>query len=242
MTKDLDGKVIAITGAASGIGLACARRYLAGGAKVVLVDRDAAALTDICAQMGPMVIPLVIDLLSPASINTMMPSILAKTGHLDVFHANAGTYSAGEVWLDDPDRWDAMLYLNVNAVFRTIQAVLPHMIERGTGDVIATSSIAGHTPVVWEPVYTASKHAVTAFINTVRRQVIKHGIRVGEVSPGPVATALLKDWLPERLEKAKRDGALMAAEEVAEAVAFMLSRPRSVTIRDIIILPAAFDI
>ena len=186
--------------------------------------------------------PLVIDLLSPASINTMMPSILAKTGHLDVFHANAGSYSAGEVWLDDPDRWDAMLYLNINAVFRTIQAVLPHMIERGIGDVIATSSIAGHTPVVWEPVYTASKHAVTAFINTVRRQVIKHGIRVGEVSPGPVATALLKDWLPERLEKAKRDGALMAAEEVAEAVAFMLSRPRSVTIRDIIILPAAFDI
>lgn len=242
MTKDLDGKIIAITGAASGIGLACAKRYLAGGAKVVLVDRDEATLAKICAEHGPMTVPVMVDLLSPASINTMMPQILAKTGRLDVFHANAGSYVAGEVWLDDPDVWDRMLYLNINAVFRTIHAVLPHMIERGTGDIIATSSIAGHTPVVWEPVYTASKHAVTAFISTVRRQVLKHGIRVGEVSPGPVETALLKDWLPERLAKAKADGALMEASEIAEAVAFILTRPRTITIRDILILPAAFDI
>lgn len=242
MTKDLDGKIIAITGAASGIGLACAKRYLAGGAKVVLVDRDEATLAKICAEAGPMAMPVVVDLLSPASINTMMPQILAKTGHLDVFHANAGAYVAGEIWLDDPDVWDRMLYLNINAVFRTIHAVLPHMIERGTGDIIATSSIAGHTPVVWEPVYTASKHAVTAFISTVRRQVLKHGIRVGEVSPGPVETALLKDWVPERLAKAKADGALMEASEIAEAVAFILTRPRTITIRDILILPASFDI
>ena len=242
MTKDLDGKIIAITGAASGIGLACAKRYLAGGAKVVLVDRDEAALAKICAEAGPMAVPVVVDLLSPASINTMMPAILAKTGRLDVFHANAGAYVAGEIWLDDPDTWDRMLYLNVNAVFRTVQAVLPHMIERGTGDIICTSSVAGHTPVVWEPIYTASKHAVTAFVATVRRQVLKHGVRVGEVSPGPVETALLKDWLPERLAKAKADGALMEAAEIAEAVAFILTRPRTVTIRDIIILPASFDI
>ena len=242
MTKDLDGKVIAITGAASGIGLACTRRYLAGGATVLLVDRDEAALTRLCAELGDKVLPVVVDLLSPASINTMMPQILAKVDHLDVFHANAGSYVAGEIWLDDPDVWDRMLYLNINAVFRTIQAALAHMIERKTGDIIATSSVAGHTPVVWEPIYTASKHAVTAFVSTVRRQVIKHGIRVGEVSPGPVETALLKDWLPERLAKAKADGALMEAAEIAEAVAFMLTRPRTVTIRDVIILPASFDI
>lgn len=242
MTKDLDGKIIAITGAASGIGLACVKRYLAGGAKVVLIDRDEAALARICAEMGPMAVPVVVDLLSPASINGMMPAILAKTGHLDVFHANAGAYVAGEIWLDDPDTWDRMLYLNINAVFRTVQAVIPHMIERGTGDIICTSSIAGHTPVVWEPIYTASKHAVTAFVATVRRQLIKHKIRVAEVSPGPVETALLKDWLPERLAKAKADGALMEASEIAEAVAFILTRPRTVTVRDIIILPASFDI
>ncbi|MBC7478010.1 MAG: SDR family oxidoreductase [Pseudorhodobacter sp.] len=240
--KDLDGRIIAITGAASGIGLACTRRYLAGGATVLLVDRDAAALTRLVAELGDKALPVVVDLLSPASINTMMPQILSKVDHLDVFHANAGSYVAGEIWLDDPDVWDRMLYLNINAVFRSIHAVLPHMIARKTGDIIATSSVAGHTPVVWEPIYTASKHAVTAFVSTVRRQVIQHGIRVGEVSPGPVETALLKDWLPERLAKAKADGALMEAAEIAEAVAFMLTRPRTVTIRDVIILPASFDI
>ena len=238
----LDAKTIAITGAASGIGLATVRACLREGAMVALVDRDAAALARLCAELGPKAVPVVTDLLSPASIDAMMPQILARLGHLDAFHANAGSYVAGKAWEGDPDAWDRMLYLNINAVFRTIQAVLPHMIKRGSGDVIATSSIAGHTPVTVEPVYSASKHAVTAFISAVRRQVLPHGVRVGEVSPGPVDTALLKDWLPERLAKAKADGALMAAGEVAEAIIFMLSRPRGVTIRDVIILPSAFDI
>ncbi|TIO38215.1 MAG: SDR family NAD(P)-dependent oxidoreductase, partial [Mesorhizobium sp.] len=89
---------------------------------------------------------------------------------------------------------DRMLNLNVNAVFRTVHAVLPHMIERKKGDIIVTSSVAGFVPVVWEPIYTASKFAVQAFVHTVRRQVLKHGIRVGAVAPGPVVTALLSDW------------------------------------------------
>lgn len=238
----LDAKTIAITGAASGIGLATVRACLREGAMVALVDRDEAALARLCAELGPKAVPVVTDLLSPASIDGMMPQILARLGHLDAFHANAGSYVAGNVWEGDPDAWDRMLYLNINAAFRTIHAVLPHMIARGSGDVIATSSIAGHTSVMVEPIYTASKHAVTAFVSAVRRQVLPLGIRVGEVSPGPVDTALLKDWLPERLAKAKADGALMAADEVAEAVIFMLSRPRGVTIRDVIILPSAFDI
>ena len=238
----LNARTIAITGAASGIGLACVKAYLAEGATVVLIDRDEAALTRICAELGPKALPLVADLLDPASIDQILPKILTLVPHLDVFHANAGAYIAGEAWTGDADAWDRMLYLNINAVFRCIHRVLPHMIERGTGDILATSSVAGHTPVVWEPIYTASKHAVTAFVNAVRRQVLKHGIRVGELSPGPVETALLKDWLPERLAKAKADGALLGAEEIGQAAVFILSRPRTVTIRDIIILPAAFDI
>ena len=238
----LDGKTIAVTGGASGIGLATVRACLREGAHVGLVDRDEAALAQICAEFGPKAVPVVVDLLSPASVATMLPKILDHLGHLDAFHANAGSYVAGPVWEGDPDAWDRMLYLNINAVFRTIHAVLPHMIARGSGDIIATSSIAGHTPVMVEPVYTASKHAVTAFITAIRRQVLPHGVRVGEVSPGPVETALLKDWLPERLAKAKADGALLAASDVAEAVVFMLTRPKGVTIRDVIILPSAFDI
>ncbi len=94
-------------------------------------------------------------------------------------------------------------------------------------------------PVVWEPIYTASKHAVQAFTYTVRRQVIKHGIRVGALSPGPVITALIKDWPKAKLDDASANGGLMEAAEVAEAVLFMLTRPRNITItiRDVVILP-----
>ena len=141
-----------------------------------------------------------VDLTDPASVARMMPQILERTGKLDIFHANAGSYIGGEVLEGDPDAWDRMLNLNINAVFRSVHAVLPHMVERKTGDIIVTSSIAGLVPVVWEPIYTASKHAVQAFVHTVRRQVAKHGLRVGAVAPGPVVTALIKDWPKEKLD------------------------------------------
>ena len=158
MAKEMSGKVAAITGAASGIGLECARTLLAAGARVVLVDRAEDRLRTLCAELGPQAIPLVVDLTDPKSVATMMPQILEKAGKLDVFHANAGSYVGGEVIDGDPDAWDRMLNLNVNAAFRSIHAVLPHMVERKTGDIIVTSSIAGLIPVVWEPIYTASKH------------------------------------------------------------------------------------
>jgi ribitol 2-dehydrogenase len=242
MSEELSGKVAAITGAASGIGLECARHMLAAGATVVLVDRAEATLNSLCAELGAKAIPLVIDLMQPASVATMMPQILEKAGQLDIFHANAGSYVGGEVLTGDPDAWDRMLNLNINAVFRSIQAVLPHMVERKTGDIIVTSSIAGLVPVVWEPIYTASKHAVQAFVHTVRRQVAKHGLRVGAVAPGPVVTALVDDWPKAKLEEELAAGGLMQPREVAEAVMFMLTRPRTVTIRDLVILPQSNDL
>ncbi|WP_095091775.1 SDR family oxidoreductase [Mesorhizobium sophorae] len=238
----LSGKVAAVTGAASGIGLECARYMLAAGANVVLVDRAEATLSSLCADLGPKAIPLVIDLMQPSSVATMMPQILEKAGQLDIFHANAGAYVGGEVLTGDPDAWDRMLNLNINAVFRSIHAVLPHMVERKTGDIIVTSSIAGLVPVVWEPIYTASKHAVQAFVHTVRRQVAKHGLRVGAVAPGPVVTALVDDWPKAKLEEELAAGGLMQPREVAEAVMFMLTRPRNVTIRDLVILPQSNDL
>ncbi len=242
MTQQLAGKTAAITGAASGIGLACAKRLLAAGARVFLVDRDEDALARVTAPLGTEAIPLVVDLTDAASVAGMMPQILARTGQLDIFHANAGSYVGGPVSDGDPDAWDRMLNLNVNATFRSIHAVLPHMIARKTGDIIVTSSVAGVVPVVWEPIYTASKHAVQAFVHTVRRQVIPHGLRVGAVLPGPVVTALIADWPREKLEAERAAGGLIEAEEVAEAVFFMLSRPRNVTIRDLVILPQSTDL
>ncbi|MGO8090981.1 SDR family oxidoreductase [Rhizobium leguminosarum] len=242
MGQDLSGKVAAVTGAASGIGLECAETMLAAGARVVLIDRNEDALKEICSKLDANAIPLVIDLTDPKSVERMMPQILEKAGQLDIFHANAGSYIGGEVLGGDPDAWDRMLNLNINAAFRSVHAVLPHMVERKTGDIILTSSVAGMIPVVWEPIYTASKHAVQAFVHTLRRQVAKHGLRVGAVAPGPVVTALLSDWPQEKLDEALAAGGLMEANEVAEAVLFMLTRPRNITIRDLVILPQSADI
>lgn len=242
MAQELSEKVAAITGAASGIGLECAKALLDAGARVVLIDHAEERLRDVCSGLGAQAIPLVVNLLDPKSVTGMMPRILEQAGRLDVFHANAGAYVGGDVVGGDPDAWDRMLNLNINAVFRSIHAVLPHMVERKTGDIIVTSSVAGFVPVVVEPIYTASKHAVQAFVHTLRRQVAKHGIRVGEVAPGPVVTALLSDWPKEKLDDALAAGSLMEPKEVAAAVLFMLTRPRNITIRDLVILPQSLDL
>jgi len=242
MTESLKGKVAAVTGAASGIGLACARALLDKGVRVVLVDRAKDRLDHLCVELGENAIPLVVDLLQPADVKTMLPRILERAGGLHIFHANAGAYIGGDVTQGDPDAWDRMLNLNVNAAFRSVHAVIPHMVAQKTGDILFTSSVAGVVPVVWEPVYTASKFAVQAFVHTTRRQLAKHGVRVGAVLPGPVVTALLDDWPKAKMEEALASGSLMQPNEVAEAVLFMLSRPRNVTIRDLVILPNSVDL
>jgi len=242
MKEQLSGKVAAVTGAASGIGLECARTFLAAGARVALVDRAADTLAAVCEELGPGAFPVVVDLTDPKSVATMLPQILDKAGRLDIFHANAGAYVGGAVLEGDPDAWDRMLNLNINAAFRSVHAVLPHMAERGSGDIVFTSSIAGLVPVVWEPIYTASKHAVQAFVHTLRRQVARNGIRVGAVAPGPVVTALISDWPKDKLEQEMAAGGLMDPIDVAEAVLFMVTRPPKVTVRDLVIVPLTTDL
>lgn len=242
MADLMKGKIAAITGAASGIGLECAKTLVAEGAKVVLVDRAQDRLEQLCKELGPNALPLVVDLLKPSDVSGMLPRILEIAGGLDVFHANAGAYIGGPVAEGDPDAWDRMLNLNINAAFRSVHAVLPYMIEKKTGDILFTSSIAGVVPVVWEPIYTASKFAVQAFVHSTRRQVAQHGVRVGAVLPGPVVTALLDDWPKEKMDEALANGSLMQPKEVADAVLFMLTRPRNVTIRDLVILPNSTDV
>lgn len=242
MTDRLKGKVAAVTGAASGIGLACAKAMLAEGATVVLVDRAEDKLKALCAELGERAKPLVLDLMDGAQVDSLASQVEAIAGPLDILHANAGAYVGGPAAEGDPDAWDRMLHLNINAAFRCVRAALPGMIERKTGDIIFTSSVAGVVPVVWEPIYTASKFAVQAFLHSTRRQVSQHGIRMGAVLPGPVVTALLDDWPKEKMEEALANGSLMQPEEVAEAVIFMLTRKRGVVIRDLVILPNSVDL
>ncbi|WP_412050068.1 SDR family oxidoreductase [Hoeflea sp. Naph1] len=242
MNKKMENKTAAITGAASGIGLECARILIEEGAQVVLVDRAKDRLNELCEDLGDNAKPLVIDLLDGPKVSAMAPQIEALVGPLDIFHANAGAYVGGAAAEGNPDEWDRVLNLNINAAFRSVQAVLPGMIERRTGDIIFTSSVAGVVPVVWEPIYTASKFAVQAFLHTTRRQVSQYGIRMGAVLPGPVVTALLDDWPKEKMEEALANGSLMQPREVAEAVLFMLTRSRGVVIRDMVILPNSVDL
>jgi len=240
--SSLSGQVAVVTGAASGIGLASARALVAAGARVVLVDRDEAALRAACAPHGDAMLPLVVDLLDAKACASLVPAALALAGRIDILHANAGLYVGGDLVDAHNDAIDRMLNLNVNVVMKNVHDVLPHMIERGSGDIIVTSSLAAHFPTPWEPVYASSKWAINCFVQTVRRQVFKHGIRVGSISPGPVVTALIADWPAAKLAEARASGSLLDASEVAEVVTFMLTRPRGMTIRDVVMMPTNFDL
>lgn len=242
MGKKLEGKVAVVTGGASGIGLASVEAMLVAGARVVVVDYNEDALKTIHDKYGDQVIPLVINLLDPESCASLVPQVLEKAGRLDILHANAGLYVGGDLVDAEPDAIDRMMNLNVNVVMKNVRDVLPHMIERGSGDIIVTSSLAAHYPTPWEPVYASSKWAIDCFVQTTRRQVFQHGIRMGAISPGPVITALIADWPAEKLQEAKDSGSLLEASEVAEVVMFMLTRPRGMTIRDVVMLPTNFDL
>lgn len=242
MSDRLKDKVAVVTGAASGIGLASAEAMLAEGARLVTVDRDEAALQQLAEKHGDTVVPVVVDLLDPAACAELVPRVLEQVGQIDIWHANAGIYVGGDLVDSDTGAIDRMLNLNVNVVMKNVHDVLPHMIARKTGDIIVTSSLAAHFPTPWEPVYASSKWAINCFVQTVRRQVFKHGIRVGSISPGPVISALLADWPAEKLQEARESNSLLEAAEVAEVVVFMLTRKRGMTIRDVVMLPTNFDL
>lgn len=237
------GKVAAVTGGASGIGLASARALLDAGARVVVVDRNADALAALREELGSNLLTLQLDLLDAVVCANLVPLIIDLAGRLDVFHANAGLYVGGDLVEASHTDIDRMLHLNINVVMKNVRDVVAHMIEHQVaGDVIVTSSLAAHFPTPWEPVYASSKWAIDCFVQTTRRQVFKHGIRVGAISPGPVITALLSDWPADKLQKLREAGSLLEPREVAEVVLFALTRPRGMTIRDVVLMPTNFDL
>jgi ribitol 2-dehydrogenase len=243
MSRDLKDKVALVTGASSGIGRALARMLAAQGACLALVGRSAERLEAVRAELPDaevLVIPA--DLAKPAEVERTIAETQARYGRIDILLANAGLYLPGDLAETDPDQIDEVVGVNVNAVFRAVRAVLPGMMERGAGEIIVTSSIAGHQALHWEPVYSATKHAVQAFVHGVRRQAAPHGIRVGSIAPGIVLNELwgYSDPAVIAAKAAAREGLL--SEDVADAVLFMLTRPANVTIRDLVILPQNQDI
>ena len=242
MAQTLTGKVALVTGASSGIGRAMALALAAEGVSVALVARSAERLAAVAGQIGDRALALPADLTRPDDVARIVAATTERLGPIDILLPNAGLYIPGDVADGNPDAWDELLSVNVNSVFRLIHAVLPQMIERRRGDIVVTSSVSGHQAIQWEPVYSASKHAIQSFVHGLRRQVAPHSIRVGAVAPGVVLNELWGYTDPAAIaEKVERREGLQS-EDVAEAVLFMLTRPANVTIRDLVILPQNQDI
>ncbi|MBB4277705.1 SDR family oxidoreductase [Rhizobium mongolense] len=242
MEQKLKGMVALVTGASSGIGRAIALTLARQGVKLALVGRSAQKLEQVVNKAGSDTLALPTNLTEAASIKQVVDATIQRFGRIDMLLPNAGLYIPGEVAEGDPDAWDELISINVNAVFRLARAVLPGMIAQGGGQVIVTSSVAGHQAIHWEPIYSASKHAIQAFVHCLRRQTMKHNIRVGSVAPGIVLNELWGYSDPAAVDAKVEAREGLRSEDVADAVLYMLTQPANVTIRDLVILPQLQDI
>jgi ribitol 2-dehydrogenase len=242
MGISLSGKVVIITGASSGIGAATARELVKQGCKVALVARSADRLAALARELGPPALAVPADVVSGKDVERMVAATLERFGRIDVLFANAGVYLAGQFADGDPEAFAKLIDINVTGVIRTVRAVLPQMRKQKSGDVLVTSSISGVLDIQWEPVYSASKHAVQGLVHTVRRQVMGEGIRVAAICPGMVANELWGITEPKAVEKHVQERTALTSEDVVDGVVFMLTRPRNVTIRDLVMFPANQDL
>ncbi len=243
MENLLSGKVVIITGASSGIGAATARLLADYGCKLVLAARSESKLQALAEELKTETLVIPTDVSVAADIINMVDKTIAKFGRVDVMFANAGVYIPGQVEDGNPDAWANLMNVNVDGVLRCVHAVLPHMKAQHSGDILVTSSISGFIDIHWEPIYSASKHAIQGFVHTLRRQVAKDGIRVGAIAPGAVANELWGFNDPAEIERLSvKEHGYLKSEDVAAAVAFMLSQPPHVTIRDLVMLPQNQDL
>jgi len=209
---------------------------------LALIARSGDKLRALAKDIGgePLITPL--DLTRAGDVATTLHSIEQHFGRIDILFANAGSYVASDVVQGDPDEWDRVIALNVNAVFRCVRAVLPGMIARRSGDIVVTSSISGHHAIQWEPVYSATKHAIQSFVHGVRRQIAPHNVRLGALAPGMVLNELWGLTEADEIERRVASHSGLRSEDVAEALLFMLTRPANVTIRDLVMLPQNQDL
>jgi ribitol 2-dehydrogenase len=240
--SSLSGKVVLITGASTGIGAAAARSLVQLGCKVALSARSADKLTALAAELGPSALALPGDVTLAADVQNMVAGTIAAYGRVDVLLANAGIYIPGKIYEGNPDDWARLIDTNVTGVMRCFHAVLPGMMAQKSGDILLTSSISGFEDIHWEPVYSASKHAMQSFVHTIRRQVLPYGIRVGSIAPGTVANELWGIYDEAEIAKRVAEHSALRSEDVANAIVFMLSQPEHVTIRDLVMLPQGFDL
>ncbi|AOY74275.1 glucose dehydrogenase (plasmid) [Arthrobacter sp. ZXY-2] len=238
--SDFTDKVIVITGGSLGIGRSTARLLAKEGARVALVARTSEDLKAVEREIGNNAIIIEADVAETDAGERIVNETLRSFGQIDAVFANAGVFLQGSVAESDVHAIRRTVDVNVFATFGLVRAALPHMLRQGSGDIVITSSIAGHQALASEPIYSATKHAVQAFTHALRRQIAGSGVRVGEIAPGVVLTDLWGYAEGDPRAKDRLDaGTGILPEDVADAVQYMLSRPRHVTIRDLVILPSA---
>ncbi|HEX5908325.1 MAG TPA: SDR family NAD(P)-dependent oxidoreductase, partial [Propionibacteriaceae bacterium] len=162
MDRSLTGKVAVVTGASSGIGLATARVLADAGALLVVAARSTEKLEQAARELGGATTAIAADVTSTKEVDDLMAKTIQLHGRIDILIANAGIYAGGDFVTNDVTQLLRLIDTNVGGVIRVIHATSKSMIAAGTGDIVVTSSVSGHQSIHWEPVYSASKHAVQA--------------------------------------------------------------------------------
>jgi len=230
---DFDGKVVAITGAASGIGRATARRFAACGARVVVADIDvpgAHETVDLIAAAGGTATAVHTDVADSASVRGMVATAVTTYGGLDIAHNNAGIVGAGANIGEMADEtWERGIAVMLSGVFYGIKHEVPAMLERGGGAIINTSSGAGLIGFPGMANYVAAKHGVIGLTKTAALEYIKQGIRINAICPGTARSRMVDEWIDGSAEAEAQVAALhpigriAEADEIAEAVLWLAS-------------------
>lgn len=239
--QNIEGKVVVITGASSGLGEAAARALAAGGAKLVLGARRIERLQALAGELSLGDSAAVqTDVSDAQRVKRLVDRAVETHGRVDVLINNAGIMPQAPLDRLRIDEWDRMIDVNVKGVLYGIAAALPHMIRQKSGHIVNVSSVAGHKVRGGGVVYSATKHAVRVISEGLRQEVKPHNIRTTIISPGAVDTELPNSISePDVAAGTKQFYAAQAipADSFARCVLFALSQPEDVDINEILYRP-----
>ncbi|MDB5143445.1 MAG: oxidoreductase [Mucilaginibacter sp.] len=243
MDENINGKIVVITGASSGLGHAAAEYLADRGATVVLGARrfdSIKTLADKISENGGSAIAIRTDVSDFQQVKRLVGAAHDSYGRVDVMINNAGLMPLSPIDRYRIDDWNQMIDVNIKGVLYGIASALPFMIQQKSGHFINVSSVAGHKVVVGGAVYSGTKFAVRAISEGLRQEVKPHNIRTTVISPGAVNTELLntivENDVSERLQKFYSSAGL-SADSFARAVAFAISQPEDVDINEILFRP-----
>jgi NADP-dependent 3-hydroxy acid dehydrogenase YdfG len=247
---ELQGSVALVTGASSGIGEATARALAARGASVALVARRVDRLERLGGEIaggGGTALPIEADVSKREQAEAAVSRAVEELGRLDVLVNNAGVMLLGPIAGAPVEEWERMVEVNLLGLMYTGRAALPHLLEaaergpRRVADMVNVSSVAGRIARKGSGVYNATKFGVGAFSESLRQEVARRHVRVSLVEPGAVATELQSHNRPEvreQIEKRFDDMEVLQSEDVADAIAYVVTRPRHVAVNEILVRPA----